>query len=90
MYKEFFEEGTYYGAVFGWWHGPIFYYTIYGPNSVEEVVGDLCEIVCYIIFRLRRVTKLKRRSEKENLENISFDNNYYYFGSALMSANHAT
>ena len=27
-----------------------FYYTIYGPNSVEEVVGDLCEIVCYIIF----------------------------------------
>ena len=50
MYKEFFEEGTYYGAVFGWWHGPIFYYTIYGPNSVEEVVGDLCEIVCYIIF----------------------------------------
>ena len=48
------------------------------------------DCMLYHFFRLRRVTKLKRRSEKENLENISFDNNYYYFGGALMSANHAT
>ena len=56
----------------------------------KKLQATYARLYAISFFRLRRVTKLKRRSEKENLENISFDNNYYYFGSALMSANHAT
>ena len=56
----------------------------------KKLQATYARLYAISFFRLRRVTKLKRRSEKENLENISFDNNYYYFGGALMSANHAT